>query len=176
MTCVCPVGLDRIAVPGGTPAETIAAIIADEAAIGMMNKRTTAARIMPAPGKRVGDLVEFGGLLGRAPIMAVNPFSSARLVRRGRRIPASLQACNKCIAAVVGERQSTSVSHGSPPEQRKPPAGVYRAGVRRTSSAAYPVGENGEADKRDPCSMHDAIAVVGSNINCALHSGFTWTL
>ena len=92
MTCVCSVGLDMIAVPGDTSAETIAAIIADEAAIGMINSKTTAVRIIPAPGKKVGDSVEFGGLLGRAPIMPVHDFSSVNFVRRGGRIPAPLQA------------------------------------------------------------------------------------
>ena len=94
MSCVCSVGLDMIAVPGDTPPETIAAIIADEAAIGMINRKTTAVRIIPAPGRQVGDLVEFGGLLGRAPVMALNAFSSAAFVRRGGRIPAPLQALN----------------------------------------------------------------------------------
>ena len=92
MTCVCSVGLDMIAVPGSTSAETIAAIIADEAAIGMINQKTTAVRIIPAPGKDVGDTVEFGGLLGRAPVMAVNPFSSQDFVRRGGRIPAPIHS------------------------------------------------------------------------------------
>ncbi len=92
MTCVCSVGLDMIAVPGNTSAETLAAIIADEAAIGMINQKTTAVRIIPAPGKKVGDSVEFGGLLGRAPIMAVNPFSSAEFVQRGGRIPAPIHS------------------------------------------------------------------------------------
>lgn len=92
MTCVCSVGLDMIAVPGDTPAETIAAIIADEAAIGMINKKTTAVRLIPAPGKQVGDYVEFGGLLGRAPVMAVNAFSPAKFISRGGRIPAPIQA------------------------------------------------------------------------------------
>lgn len=92
MTCVCSVGLDMIALPGDTPAETIAAIIADEAAIGMINNKTTAARLIPAPGKGVGDMVEFGGLLGRAPIMAAHKFSSAPFIARGGRIPAPLQA------------------------------------------------------------------------------------
>lgn len=92
MTCVCSVGLDMIAVPGSTTAETIAAIIADEAAIGMINQKTTAVRIIPAPGKDVGDSVEFGGLLGRAPIMAVNSFSSSDFVRRGGRIPAPIHS------------------------------------------------------------------------------------
>lgn len=92
MTCVCSVGLDMIAVPGDTPAETLAAIIADEAAIGMINRKTTAVRLIPAPGKSVGDVVEFGGLLGRAPVMALNTKSSAAFVRRGGRIPAPLQA------------------------------------------------------------------------------------
>lgn len=92
MTCVCSVGLDMIAVPGDTPAESIAGIIADEMAIGMINNKTTAVRIIPVPGKQVGDLVEFGGLLGSAPIMAVRPFSPAKFVRRGGHIPAPLQA------------------------------------------------------------------------------------
>ncbi|MHB8170883.1 MAG: DUF711 family protein [Thermincolia bacterium] len=92
MTCVCSVGLDMIAVPGDTTAETIAAIIADEAAIGMINSKTTAVRIIPVEGKKVGDVVEFGGLLGRAPIMPVHNFSSAAFVRRGGRIPAPIQS------------------------------------------------------------------------------------
>ena len=92
MTCVCSVGLDMIAVPGDTPAETIAAIIADEAAIGMINNKTTAVRIIPAPGKKVGDLVEMGGLLGTAPVMAVHTESSAEFIHRGGRIPAPLNA------------------------------------------------------------------------------------
>ena len=92
MTCVCSVGLDMIAVPGDTPAETIAAIIADEAAIGMINNKTTAVRIIPAPGKHVGDLVEMGGLLGTAPVMAVHTESSADFIHRGGRIPAPLNA------------------------------------------------------------------------------------
>lgn len=92
MTCVCSVGLDMIAIPGDTPAETIAGIIADEMAIGMINNKTTAVRIIPAPGKHVGDLVEFGGLLGSAPVMAVRNFSPAKFVRRGGHIPAPLQA------------------------------------------------------------------------------------
>ena len=92
MTCVCSVGLDMIAVPGDTPAETISAILADEAAIGMVNNKTTAIRLIPAPGKQVGDRVEFGGLLGSAPVMAVHPESSAAFIRRGGRIPAPMQA------------------------------------------------------------------------------------
>lgn len=92
MTCVCSVGLDMVAVPGDTPAETIAAIIADQAAIGMINHKTTAVRIIPACGKKVGDMVEFGGLLGSAPVMPVNPFSSAAFVRRGGRIPAPVNS------------------------------------------------------------------------------------
>ncbi|KLU61212.1 hypothetical protein CEB3_c24320 [Peptococcaceae bacterium CEB3] len=90
MTCVCSVGLDMIAVPGDVTAETIAAIIADEAAIGMINKKTTAVRVIPAIGKKAGDRVEFGGLLGGAPVIAVNPFASDRFVRRGGRIPAPI--------------------------------------------------------------------------------------
>lgn len=94
MTAVCSVGLDMIAVPGDTSAETIAAIIADEAAIGMINRKTTAVRVIPAPGKAVGETVEFGGLLGRAPVIALHEASSAAFVRRGGRIPAPLQALN----------------------------------------------------------------------------------
>lgn len=92
MTCVCSVGLDMIAVPGDTSAETIAAIIADEMAIGVINQKTTAVRIIPAPGKEVGDFVEYGGLLGMAPVMAVTPFSSDDFVRRGGRIPAPIHS------------------------------------------------------------------------------------
>lgn len=92
MTCVCSVGLDMIAVPGDTSAETIAAIIADESAIGMINNKTTAVRIIPAIGTAVGDMVEFGGLLGRAPVMNVNRYSSADFVSRGGRIPAPIHS------------------------------------------------------------------------------------
>ena len=92
MTCVCSVGLDMIAVPGDTPAETISAIIADEAAIGMINSKTTAVRIIPAPGKTVGYMVEMGGLLGSAPVMPVHEASSADFIHRGGRIPAPLQS------------------------------------------------------------------------------------
>jgi uncharacterized protein len=92
MTCVCSVGLDMIAVPGDTSAETISGIIADEMAIGMINKKTTAVRLIPAPGKKVGDTVQFGGLLGGAPVMRVSNFSSNEFVNRGGRIPAPLQA------------------------------------------------------------------------------------
>lgn len=90
MTCVCSVGLDMIAVPESTSAETIAAIIADEAAIGMINQKTTAVRIIPA-GKE-GDMVEFGGLLGAAPVMRVNPFDCTKFVQRGGRIPAPIHS------------------------------------------------------------------------------------
>lgn len=92
MTSVCSVGLDMIAVPGDTPVETIAAIIADEAAIGVVNQKTTAVRIIPAFGKTVGDYVEFGGLLGRAPVMAVNKFSAEDFIKRGGRIPAPVNS------------------------------------------------------------------------------------
>jgi uncharacterized protein (UPF0210 family) len=92
MTSVCSVGLDMIAVPGDTPPETISAIIADEAAIGMINKKTTAVRLIPVVGKAVGDSVNFGGLLGRAPIIPVNKYSSRRFIGRTGRIPAPLQA------------------------------------------------------------------------------------
>ena len=92
MTCVCSVGLDMIAIPGDTSAATISAIIADEAAIGMINNKTTAVRVIPAPGKQVGDYVEFGGLLGRAPVIPVHPFSSEDFIARGGRIPAPLHS------------------------------------------------------------------------------------
>ena len=92
MTCVCSVGLDMIAVPGDTSEETIAAIIADEAAIGMVNNKTTAVRLIPAPGKSVGDTVEMGGLLGSAPVMEVHGASSAAFIARGGRIPAPLHS------------------------------------------------------------------------------------
>ena len=92
MTCVCSVGLDMIAIPGDTPATTIAAMIADEAAIGMINNKTTAVRIIPAPGKTVGDEVSFGGLLGRAPIMPVHACDSSRLINRGGNIPAPIHS------------------------------------------------------------------------------------
>ena len=92
MTCVCSVGLDMIAVPGDTSAETISAIIADEAAIGMVTSKTTAVRLIPAPNCKVGDTVEFGGLLGSAPVQRVHPFSSAEFVARGGRIPAPMQS------------------------------------------------------------------------------------
>ncbi len=92
MTCVCSVGLDMIAVPGDTTASTISAIIADEAAIGMINQKTTAVRIIPAPGLSEGDTVEFGGLLGTGPIMSVKPYSSEKFVSRGGRIPAPINS------------------------------------------------------------------------------------
>ncbi len=92
MTCVCSVGLDMIAVPGSTTAETLAAIIADEAAIGMINNKTTAVRLIPAPGMDVGQTVEFGGLLGSAPVMPVRSQSSADFINRGGRIPAPLHS------------------------------------------------------------------------------------
>ncbi len=92
MTCVCSVGLDMIAIPGDTPAETISAIIADEAAIGMINCKTTAVRVIPAPGTVVGDRVEFGGLLGHAPVIPVRPFSAKEFIQRGGRIPAPLHS------------------------------------------------------------------------------------
>ncbi len=92
MTAVCSVGLDMVAVPGATSAETIAAIIADETAIGVFNHKTTAVRIIPAAGKRVGDQVEFGGLLGKAPVMAVNNFKADKFVQRGGRIPAPIHS------------------------------------------------------------------------------------
>ncbi|MCM1364743.1 MAG: PFL family protein [Faecalibacterium sp.] len=92
MTCVCSVGLDMIAVPGDTPASTLSAIIADEAAIGVVNTKTTAVRIIPAVGKKVGDMLEFGGLLGSAPVMPVHEFSSEQFIARGGRIPAPMHS------------------------------------------------------------------------------------
>ena len=92
MTCVCSVGLDMIAIPGDTPASTISGIIADEAAIGMVNQKTTAVRVIPVIGKDVGEIVEFGGLLGYAPIMPVNRFSCENFVNRGGRIPAPIHS------------------------------------------------------------------------------------
>ena len=92
MTCVCSVGLDMIAVPGDTTAETISAVIADEAAVGMINNKTTALRLIPVPGKKVGDKVEFGGLLGYAPIIAVNSFKPDVFIHRGGRIPAPVRS------------------------------------------------------------------------------------
>jgi uncharacterized protein len=91
MTSVCSVGLDMVAVPGDTPAETIAGIIADEMAIGMINNKTTAVRIIPIPGAKEGDLIDYGGLLGSAPVMPVHKFSSAEFIKRGGRIPAPIQ-------------------------------------------------------------------------------------
>ena len=92
MTCVCSVGLDMIVVPGDTPSTTISAIIADEAAIGMINNKTTAVRIIPAPNKKVGDVIEFGGLLGTGPVMSVNSASSEDFIARGGRIPAPIHS------------------------------------------------------------------------------------
>ena len=92
MTCVCSVGLDMIAIPGSTTAETISGIIADEMALGMINQKTTAVRLIPAEGKEVGDRVEFGGLLGHAPVMAVNSFGCERFVNRKGRIPAPIHS------------------------------------------------------------------------------------
>ena len=92
MTCVCSVGLDMIAIPGDTSANTIAGIIADEAACGMVNNKTTAVRVIPAPGKKAGDTVNFGGLFGYAPIMEVNRYSNDAFIERGGRIPAPLHS------------------------------------------------------------------------------------
>ena len=92
MTCVCSVGLDMIAIPGDTSASTISGIIADEMAIGMVNQKTTAVRVIPVVGKKVGEMVEFGGLLGYAPVMPVNPYSCEAFVNRGGRIPAPIHS------------------------------------------------------------------------------------
>ena len=92
MTCVCSVGLDMIAIPGDTKATTISGIIADEMAIGMVNQKTTAVRLIPVIGKKVGETVEFGGLLGYAPIMPVNSFDCEEFINRGGRIPAPIHS------------------------------------------------------------------------------------
>jgi uncharacterized protein (UPF0210 family) len=92
MTAVCSVGLDMFAVPGDTPAHSLSGIIADELAIGMVNHKTTGVRVVPVPGMTAGDSVDFGGLLGRAPVMKVNPYSGQSLIRRGGRLPAPLSA------------------------------------------------------------------------------------
>ena len=92
MTCVCSVGIDMVAVPGDTSAETISGILADEVALGVVNTKTTALRIIPAPGKKVGDSVDFGGLLGTAPVMPVNPFGCGTMIQRGGRIPAPMHS------------------------------------------------------------------------------------
>jgi len=92
MTCVCSVGLDMVAIPGDTKASTISAIIADEMAIGMVNNKTTAVRIIPVPGKKAGEWAEFGGLLGGAPIIGVHDFSSEAFIARGGRIPAPIHS------------------------------------------------------------------------------------
>ncbi|MDR1516334.1 MAG: PFL family protein [Synergistaceae bacterium] len=92
MSCVCSVGLDMIAIPGDTPVDTISGIIMDEMAIGMINNKTTAVRIIPAAGKKIGDMAEFGGLMGASPVMEANKFSCADFVRRGGRIPAPIHS------------------------------------------------------------------------------------
>ena len=92
MTCVCSVGLDMIALPGDTPAEVISGIIADEAAIGMINQKTTAVRVIPAVGKKAGEMIEFCGLLGKAPVMPYNTCSPKEFIARGGRIPAPIHS------------------------------------------------------------------------------------
>ena len=92
MTAVCSVGLDMVVVPGETSAEVISGIIADEAAIGMVNSKTTAVRVIPAIGKKAGDVLEFGGLLGSGPIMNINQTDNSILIHRKGRIPAPLQS------------------------------------------------------------------------------------
>ena len=92
MTAVCSVGLDMIAVPGDTPAEVLSALIADEIAIGVVNTKTTAVRVIPAYGKTVGDTVDFGGLLGYSPIVKLNTCSPAKFIARGGRIPAPIHS------------------------------------------------------------------------------------
>lgn len=92
MTCVCSVGIDMVAVPGDTPASTLSGMIADEAAIGMINNKTTAVRVIPVPNKKVGDCVQFGGLLGSAPIMEVSPYGCDKFINRGGRMPAPIHS------------------------------------------------------------------------------------
>ena len=92
MTAVCSVGIDMVVIPGDTTAEVISALIADEAAIGMVNSKTTAVRVIPAIGHKAGDVLDFGGLLGHAPIMPISKFSPAVMIHRGGRIPAPMQA------------------------------------------------------------------------------------
>jgi len=92
MTAVCSVGLDMIAVPGDTPADVISALIADEIAIGVVNTKTTAVRVIPAIGKGIGDSVHFGGLLGDAPVMRINTASPAKFISRGGRVPAPIHS------------------------------------------------------------------------------------
>ena len=92
MTCVCSVGIDMVAIPGDTSSETVSAIIADEAAVGMVNSKTTAVRLLPVPGKVPGDRIELGGLLGSAPVIPVHKESSSAFIARGGRIPAPLQS------------------------------------------------------------------------------------
>ena len=92
MTCVCSVGLDMIAIPGDTKATTISGMIADEMAIGMINQKTTAVRLIPVIGKKVGEVAQFGGLLGYAPIMPVNQFDCSAFIERGGRIPAPIHS------------------------------------------------------------------------------------
>ena len=92
MTCVCSVGLDMIAIPGDTTPETIFGIIADEAAIGVINNKTTAVRVIPAIGYKMGDILEFGGLMGSAPVMPVNTFAGTVLAHRGGRFPAPINS------------------------------------------------------------------------------------
>lgn len=94
MTSVCSVGLDMIAIPGDTPEDTIAGIIADEMAIGMINKKTTAVRVIPAAGKKAGEYISYGGLLGKAPVIKINELSCSKFVNRGGRIPAPIHSLN----------------------------------------------------------------------------------
>ena len=140
MTCVCSVGLDMIAVPGDTSAETLSAIIADEAAIGMVNSKTTAVRIIPAPGKTVGDAVEFGGLFGSAPVMPVHPFKSDDFIHRGGRIPAPMQILKNCPC------QPGAAGGGAP---RSVSRRLYGENDRLSLGGVYPRRNSGLL-----CSLH----------------------
>ena len=101
MTTVCSVGLDMIAIPGDTPATTVSGIMADEFAIGMVNNKTTAVRLIPAPGKKAGEWVEFGGLLGTGPVMPVHNESSAEFIARGGRIPAPIHSLTAILQTTI---------------------------------------------------------------------------
>ena len=137
MTAVCSVGLDMIAIPGDTPAETIAAIIADACAIGVINNKTTAARLIPVPGKGVGDHVAFGGLLGETPVMAVNGWAGTRLVRRGgqgsgpTREPSQLTA--PCAVQATNGRSSPQCVPLVTPFRRTAHEGSFMFGASRYS-------------------------------------------
>ena len=134
MTCVCSVGLDMIAVPGDTSVEAIAGLIADEMAIGVINNKTTAVRLIPAIGKKVGDMLEFGGLMGSAPVMPLNTHAGTVFVHRGGRMPAPLNSLEELASETgQGERRiRRSPTDGRPPDlapSRRGQAGVLLSRV-----------------------------------------------